>query len=196
MPAPVYHTPPGGEAERLPASYANFLIANAAVLLPVFDDPNDAVAIATMQRLFPGPPHRADPGASPRLGPRRLPLPQPARPSPMTVDLRSDTVTRPTQAMRAAMASAEVGDDVYREDPTARRLEETVAEILGKEDAVFVPSGVMGNQIAIRVHTRAGDEVIVAERSHIYHYEAAAPAALWGVQLRPVGDMTGDPDGR
>ena len=109
----------------------------------------------------------------------------------MTIDLRSDTVTRPTQAMRAAMASAEVGDDVYREDPTARRLEETVAEILGKEDAVFVPSGVMGNQIAIRVHTRAGDEAIVAERSHIYHYEAAAPAALWGVQLRPVGDATG-----
>ncbi len=109
----------------------------------------------------------------------------------MTVDLRSDTVTRPTDAMRAAMASAEVGDDVYREDPTARRLEETVAEILGKADAVFVPSGVMGNQIAIRVHTRAGDEAIVAERSHIYHYEAAAPAALWGVQLRPVGDATG-----
>ena len=109
----------------------------------------------------------------------------------MTVDLRSDTVTRPTPAMRRAMADAEVGDDVFGEDPTVRRLEARVAEILGKEAGLFVPSGVMGNQIAIRVHTRSGDEAVVAERSHIYHYEAAAPAALWGVQLRPVGDATG-----
>ena len=109
----------------------------------------------------------------------------------MTVDLRSDTVTRPTPAMRRAMADAEVGDDVFGEDPTVRRLEARVAEILGKEAGLFVPSGVMGNQIAIRVHTRLGDEAVVAERSHIYHYEAAAPAALWGVQLRPVGDATG-----
>ncbi|PAP78181.1 threonine aldolase family protein [Rubrivirga marina] len=107
------------------------------------------------------------------------------------VDLRSDTVTRPTSAMRRAMAEAEVGDDVFGEDPTVKRLEARVAEMLGKEAALFVPSGVMGNQIAIRVHTRPADEVVVAERSHIYHYEGAAPAALWGVQLRPVGDLSG-----
>ena len=109
----------------------------------------------------------------------------------MPVDLRSDTVTRPTPAMRRALAEADVGDDVFGEDPTVRQLEARVAALLGKEAAVFVPSGVMGNQIALRVHTRPGDEVIVAERSHLYHYEAAAPAALWGVQLRPVGDRTG-----
>ena len=109
----------------------------------------------------------------------------------MTVDLRSDTVTRPTPAMRRALAEADVGDDVFGEDPTVRQLEARVAALVGKEAAVFVPSGVMGNQIALRVHTRSGDEVIVAERSHLYHYEAAAPAALWGVQLRPVGDRTG-----
>ncbi|MEM1115583.1 MAG: GntG family PLP-dependent aldolase, partial [Bacteroidota bacterium] len=94
-------------------------------------------------------------------------------------------------AMRRAMADAEVGDDVFGEDPTVQRLEARVAEILGKEAGLFVPSGVMGNQIAIRLHTRPGDEAVVAERSHIYHYEAAAPAALWGVQVRPVGDRTG-----
>ena len=109
----------------------------------------------------------------------------------MVIDLRSDTVTRPTAAMRRAMAEAEVGDDVFGEDPTVRRLEARVAEILGKEAALFVPSGVMGNQIALRVHTRPGDEVVVAERSHLFHYEGGAPAALWGVQLRPVGDETG-----
>ena len=107
------------------------------------------------------------------------------------VDLRSDTVTRPTPSMRAAMADAEVGDDVFGEDPTVRRLEERVAALLGKEAGLFVPSGVMGNQIAIRIHTRPGDEAVVAERSHLYHYEGAAPAALWGVQLRPVGDASG-----
>ena len=95
----------------------------------------------------------------------------------MPADLRSDTVTRPTSAMRRAMAEAEVGDDVFREDPTVRRLEERVAEMLGKEAGLFVPSGVMGNQIAICVHARSGDEAVVAERSHIYHYEGAAPAA-------------------
>ena len=110
---------------------------------------------------------------------------------PTPTDLRSDTVTRPTAAMRRAMAQAEVGDDVFGEDPTVRQLERRVADVLGKEAALFVPSGVMGNQVAIRVHTRPGDEVVVAERSHLYHYEGAAPAALWGVQLRPVGDATG-----
>lgn len=107
------------------------------------------------------------------------------------VDLRSDTVTKPTSAMRQAMAEAEVGDDVFGEDPTVRRLEERVAEILGKEAAVFVPSGVMGNQIALALHTLPGDEVVLAERSHIFHYESGAPGQISGVQLRPVGDETG-----
>ena len=109
----------------------------------------------------------------------------------MTVDLRSDTVTRPTPAMRRAMAEAEVGDDVFGEDPTVQRLEARVAEMLGQGAGLFVPSGVMGNQIAVRVHTVSGDEAVVAERSHLYHYEAAAASALWGVQLRPVGDRSG-----
>jgi threonine aldolase len=107
------------------------------------------------------------------------------------MDLRSDTVTRPSPAMRHAMLEAEVGDDVYGEDPTARALEARVADLLGKEAAVFVPSGVMGNQLAIKVHTQPGDEVIVAERSHIFHYESGAPGVLSGVQLRPVGDDRG-----
>ena len=107
------------------------------------------------------------------------------------IDLRSDTVTRPTPAMRRAMAEAEVGDDVFGEDPTVRRLEEAVAALLGKEAALFVPSGVMGNQIALKLHTRPGDEVILAERSHIYHYESGAPGLISGVQLRPVGDASG-----
>ena len=111
----------------------------------------------------------------------------------MPVDLRSDTVTQPTPAMRRAMAEAEVGDDVFGEDPTVRRLEARVAELVGKEAALWVPSGVMGNQIAVRLHTRPGDEAVVAERSHLFHYEAAAPAALWGVQLRPVGGLSGVP---
>jgi threonine aldolase len=107
------------------------------------------------------------------------------------IDLRSDTVTKPTPAMRRAMLDAEVGDDVFGEDPTARRLEARVAQILGKEAAVFVPSGVMGNQLAIKVHTRPGDEVVVAERSHILHYESGAPGLLSGVQLRPIEDARG-----
>lgn len=107
------------------------------------------------------------------------------------IDLRSDTVTKPTPAMRQAMLEAEVGDDVFGEDPTAQRLEARVAEILGKEAAVFVPSGVMGNQLAIKVHTRPGDEVVVAERSHILHYESGAPGLLSGVQLRPIEEPRG-----
>ncbi len=107
------------------------------------------------------------------------------------IDLRSDTVTKPTPAMRQAMAEAEVGDDVFGEDPTVQRLQARVAHLLGKEAGLFVPSGVMGNQLAIRVHTRPGDEVVLAERSHIFHYESGAPAALSGVQLRPIGDARG-----
>ena len=83
------------------------------------------------------------------------------------IDLRSDTVTRPTEEMRAAMAAAPVGDDVYGDDPTVRQLEELAARTLGKEAAMFVPSGTMGNQVSIMTHTRRGDEVICSENAHI-----------------------------
>lgn len=106
----------------------------------------------------------------------------------MPIDLRSDTVTRPPEAMRAAMANAEVGDDVYGEDPTVRKLEETVAALLGKEAALFVPSGSMGNQLGLLVHTRPGDEVIVSPGAHLAWYEAGAGAAIAGVQFLAVGD--------
>src|SRR3954463_10024497 len=98
-----------------------------------------------------------------------------ARPS---VDLRSDTVTRPTPAMREAMARADVGDDVFGEDPTISALEERSAALLGKEAALFVPSGTMANQIALLVHCRPGDEVIVGEGAHNANYEVGAGAAL------------------
>src|SRR5205085_11771050 len=102
-------------------------------------------------------------------------------------DLRSDTLTRPTPAMRAAMAAAEVGDDVYGEDPSVRALEERVAALLGKESALFVPSGTMGNQIGLLVHTRPGDEVIIGEGSHCAFYESGAAAAWSGVQFAVAG---------
>jgi threonine aldolase len=107
------------------------------------------------------------------------------------IDLRSDTVTRPTPAMRRAMAEAEVGDDVYGEDPTIRTLQDRVAERLGLEAAVYVPSGTQGNQLAIGVHTRPGEEVILEEGSHPYHYENGAIAALWGAQPRTVVGQRG-----
>jgi len=103
------------------------------------------------------------------------------------IDLRSDTVTRPTAAMREAMARAEVGDDVFGDDPTVRALEEEVARITGKEAALFVTSGTMGNQLAIATQTRHGDDVIVGEGAHPVHYEAAAGAALSGVQFTVAG---------
>ena len=106
-------------------------------------------------------------------------------------DFRSDTVTRPTPAMRAAMAAAEVGDDVYGEDPTVRRLEEATAERLGHEAGVFVTSGTQGNEVAIGVFCRSGDEVVVEANSHTVLYEAGAPSALWGVQLRPLASARG-----
>ena len=87
------------------------------------------------------------------------------------IDLRSDTVTQPTDAMRKAMARAEVGDDVYGEDPTVNRLQDMAAALLGKRAALFVPSGTMGNQLAIRAHTQPGQEVIVESKSHIVRYE-------------------------
>jgi threonine aldolase len=102
------------------------------------------------------------------------------------IDLRSDTVTKPTEEMREAMARAEVGDDVYLEDPTVNLLQERAAEMLGKEAALFVPSGTMGNQICVRLHAEPGQEVITEERGHIYNYEMAAMAALSGTLARPV----------
>src|SRR5512135_3225946 len=100
-----------------------------------------------------------------------------SHPQLATVDLRSDTVTRPTPEMRRAMAEAEVGDDVYGEDPTINRLEQRAAEIFGREAAIFVPSGTMGNQIAIRAHTHHGQEVICDQRGHICNFEMATMAA-------------------
>lgn len=105
------------------------------------------------------------------------------------IDLRSDTVTRPTPEMRRAMADAEVGDDVFDEDPTTQRLQREVAERLGKEAALFVPSGTMANQIALLVHTRPGDEVIVSEGAHCAWYESGAAAAWAGVQCVFAGAM-------
>jgi len=99
------------------------------------------------------------------------------------IDLRSDTVTKPTLAMRKAMAEAEVGDDVFGEDPTVNALQEKVAKILGKEAALFVPSGTMANQLAIKAHTQPGDEVIIEASSHSYNFESGAGAALSGIQF-------------
>ncbi len=95
--------------------------------------------------------------------------------------MRSDTVTRPDQGMRQAMATAEVGDDVFGDDPTVNRLQAEVAALLGKEAALFVPSGTMGNQLALRAQTRHGDQILLEDGAHIYRYEAGGPAALSGL---------------
>jgi threonine aldolase len=102
------------------------------------------------------------------------------------IDLRSDTVTKPTPGMRAAMAAAEVGDDVFCEDPTVVRLQERVAALLGKEAALFVPSGTMSNQICVKVHTQPGDEILCDTNCHIYNYEAGGPAILSSVMCRTI----------
>lgn len=107
------------------------------------------------------------------------------------IDLRSDTVTKPTPAMRRAMMEAEVGDDVYGEDPTVNRLQERAAEIFEKEAALFVPTGSMGNQIAVKLHTRPGTEVVIEERGHIYNFEMAAMSAVSGTLARPVRSHDG-----
>lgn len=107
------------------------------------------------------------------------------------IDLRSDTVTRPTPGMRAAMAAAEVGDDVFNEDPTVHRLEERVAGYLGKEAALFVPSGTMSNQIAVKAHTQPGDELLCDVNCHIYVYEQGGPAQLSGVTCRTLDGAFG-----
>jgi threonine aldolase len=102
------------------------------------------------------------------------------------IDLRSDTVTKPTDEMREAMARAEVGDDVYGDDPTALRLQQRAAEMFGKEAALFVPSGTMGNQIAVRLHTQPGQEVIIEERSHMFNLEMAGMAVISGALAHPI----------
>lgn len=107
------------------------------------------------------------------------------------IDLRSDTVTKPTEGMRKAMAQAEVGDDVYGEDPTVNRLQQRAAELLGTEAALFVPSGTMGNQIAVKVHTHPGDEVILEADSHIFNYELGMMAAFSGALARPIPTLKG-----
>jgi threonine aldolase len=107
------------------------------------------------------------------------------------VDLRSDTVTRPTPEMRRAMSEAEVGDDVYSEDPTVNRLEQRAAEIFQREAAIFVPTGSMGNQIAIKIHTRPGQEIICEERGHIFNYEMATLASFSGCLVRPIAAQAG-----
>lgn len=112
------------------------------------------------------------------------------------IDLRSDTVTKPDEGMRHAMYEAEVGDDVFGEDPTAIRLQDFVADLLGKEAALFVPSGVMGNQLGLKVNTSPGDEVIVERNAHIFNYESGAGAVLSGVQLNVLDGRRGilDPE--
>lgn len=111
-------------------------------------------------------------------------------------DFRSDTVTKPTDAMREAMASAEVGDDVFGEDPTVKALEEEVARLFHRDAALFVPSGCMGNQIAARLHARPGEEVVVEAQSHSFDWELAGLAAISGLQVRPLQSVRGamDPD--
>ncbi|HBY95842.1 MAG TPA: threonine aldolase, partial [Chloroflexi bacterium] len=106
------------------------------------------------------------------------------------IDLRSDTVTFPTPAMRQAMAKAEVGDDVYGEDPTVNRLEALAAEMLGKEAALFVPSGTMGNLVCLLTHCGRGDEVIMGDRAHTYLFEAGGSAAVGGIHPRVLPNQS------
>ena len=110
------------------------------------------------------------------------------------IDLRSDTVTKPTEEMRRAAFDAEVGDDVYKEDPTVNKLEEVAASLLGKEAALFVTSGTQGNQIAVLTHCRPGNEILLEAESHIFYYESGAVAALAGVQTRTIQGVNGQMD--
>ncbi|MBI4548464.1 MAG: low-specificity L-threonine aldolase [Ignavibacteriae bacterium] len=107
------------------------------------------------------------------------------------IDLRSDTVTKPSRPMLEAMMNAEVGDDVFGEDPTVNRLQQRIADMFGKQAALFVPSGTMGNEICIKVYTQPGDEIIVDEDSHIFVYETAAPSLLSGVQMKTITNTKG-----
>src|SRR5213592_341436 len=126
----------------------------------------------------------------PRASARRAP--RPAASATMSIELRSDTFTTPTPEMRRAMADAEVGDDEYGEDPTVNRLQALAAGLLGTEAALYVPSGTMANQVAIRVLSRPGTEVLCPARSHVYQYELAASPQNSGVQMHPLWDV---PDG-
>src|SRR5438045_3888779 len=112
------------------------------------------------------------------------------------IDLRSDTVTQPTEEMRAAMARAEVGDDVYGEDPTVNRLQEAAAVAVGKEAALFVPSGTMGNLLAVKCHTQPGDEVVIERNAHILQFEMGGMAWFSGALPRVLDGTRGllDPD--
>ena len=109
-------------------------------------------------------------------------------------DFRSDTVTKPTPAMRRAMAEAEVGDDVFGDDPTVQRLEERAAALFGKEAALFCPTGTMANQVALGLSVRPGDEILMEEKSHTFHFEVAGAARLWGAQARLYASDRGVPD--
>ena len=109
----------------------------------------------------------------------------------MPIDLRSDTITQPTPEMREAMARAVVGDDVFGDDPTVSKLEKTVAEFLGKQAAVFTPSGTMANQLALRAHTEPGDEILLDANAHIFYFESGAPAALAGVMCQCLPGVRG-----
>lgn len=120
-----------------------------------------------------------------------IPCANPSKFKPRRIDLRSDTVTSPTDEMRRAMAEAEVGDDVYAEDPTINKLEARAAEIFGREAAIFVPTGSMGNQIAVKLHTRPGTEVICEQRAHVYNYEMAMMSMFSGASPRPIYSETG-----
>ena len=102
------------------------------------------------------------------------------------IDFRSDTITRPTPEMRQVMAQAEVGDDVFGDDPTVNRLQEMISEMCGKQAALFVPSGTMGNQVSLKTHTVPGDEIIVERNAHIFNYECGSPGMLSGVQVYPI----------
>ncbi|WP_456277905.1 low-specificity L-threonine aldolase [Bacillus sp. AK128] len=112
----------------------------------------------------------------------------------MVIDLRSDTVTKPTEKMRKASFEAELGDDVYGEDPTINKLEEKAAEVLGKEGALFVTSGTQGNQIAVLTHCQPGNEILLEAESHLFYYEAAAISAFAGVQPRTIKGIRGSMD--
>jgi threonine aldolase len=107
------------------------------------------------------------------------------------IDLRSDTVTQPTQEMRRLISEAEVGDDVFGDDPTVNNLQHMMADMTGKEEALFVPSGTMSNQVCIKTHTQPGNEIIVESNSHLYNYESGAPALLSGVQVMPLPGKNG-----
>jgi threonine aldolase len=110
------------------------------------------------------------------------------------IDLRSDTVTKPSNEMRQYMIDAEVGDDVYGEDPTVNNLQEEIAMLFGKEASLFVPSGTMSNQISLKILTEQGDEVITDADAHIFYYETAAPSIISNIQIRPIKSNNGMPD--